>query len=211
MGRSLDLASSLLGDVDSLLEHHPAQRDPKRGRPAGPGNGPLLRAGTSLCYTAWEVYVEESLLETVEWLTASRQPDVLPTALRDWAAEQRPSPWLFAEGGWRDSVLDLVRARIEGDGQGRFGFNTASVPNVESLYKQVLGYSPLRSIRWQKKSNAAVRKGISELVEIRGEIVHKGSTPRSLTLGSVRGWADFVRRLAEQFDSQMVTWREASG
>src|SRR5699024_11137716 len=97
--------------------------------------------------------------------------------------------------------------RLEGDAQGRFGFNTASVSGVEGLYNQVLGYSPLRAIRWQKKSNAAVRKDISTLVEVRGEIVHRVTTPGALSLGGVRSWADFIRRLTEKFDAGLVEFR----
>ena len=204
---ALEAAQELLEDVNSLLDHHPAQKDPKPGKPAGPGYGPLLRAGTSLCYTAWEVYVEESLIETVEWLLANKKADELPEKLRSWVAEQSSDPWVFVGDSWRSAVLELVRLRIEGDSDGRCGFNTANVGGVESLYKSILGFCPLREIKWQKKTNAAVRKQVSELVIIRGEIVHRGSTPDALNLGLVRNWADFVRRLIEKFDEHMVEFR----
>lgn len=206
-GTALDAAVALLGDVDSLLDHHPAQKDPKPGKPAGPGYGPLLRAGTALCYTAWEVYIEEALLETVEWLLANTPAGELPEALRHWVADQNGDPWAFVGDGWRTEVLDLVRSRVEGDEQGRFGFNTASVPKVEGLYLQILGFCPLREISWQKKDNAAVRKDVSTLVRVRGEIVHRGTTPGALSLGKVRSWADFVRRLTSRFDDRLIEFR----
>lgn len=204
---AVDAAKSLLEDVASLLDHHPAQKDPKPGKPAGSGYGPLLRAGTALCYTAWEVYVEEALLETVGWLLDNKSPDELPQALRSWVSAQSSDPWAFVGDSWRSAVLGHVRSRLEGDEQGRYGFNTASVSGVESLYKQILGYSPLRDVRWQKKPNAAVRKDISTLVKVRGEIVHRGSTPGALSLGVVRSWADFVRRLTEKFNASLVEFR----
>ncbi|MDK9661417.1 hypothetical protein [Propionibacterium freudenreichii] len=204
---AFEAAESLLGDVASLLENHPAQQDPKPGKPAGPGYGPLLRASTALCYTAWEVYVEECLLETVEWLLKNKAVGDLPDALRSWVGNQGCDPWAFVGNSWQTAVLELVRLRVEGDEQGRYGFNTASVPGVEGLYVQILGFCPLREISWQKKTNKSVRKDISTLVVVRGEIVHKGSTPKSLTLGRVRSWADFVRRLTEKFDEHMVEFR----
>ncbi|MCD0172356.1 HEPN domain-containing protein [Micrococcus luteus] len=204
---ALGVAKSLLDDVASLLDHHPAQKDPKPGKPAGPGYGPLLRASTALCYTAWEVYVEEALIETVSWMLDNRSPDDLPDALRSWVSLQSGDPWAFVGDSWRSAVIEHVRARLEGDEQGRYGFNTASVPGVESLYNQILGYSPLREISWQKKANKAVRKDISTLVQVRGEIVHRGSTPGALSLGGVRSWADFVRRLTEKFDACLVEFR----
>lgn len=149
---AIQVANSLLEDVNSLLDHHPAQKDPKPGKPAGPGYGPLLRAGTSLCYTAWEVYVEESLTETVEWLLENKKVGELPEALRSWVAEQSNDPWAFVGDSWQSTVLDLVQSRIQGDEQGRYGFNTASVSGVESLYSNILGYCPLREIKWQKKN-----------------------------------------------------------
>lgn len=106
---ALEAAQELLEDVNSLLDHHPAQKDPKPGKPAGPGYGPLLRAGTSLCYTAWEVYVKESLIETVEWLLTNKKADELPEKLRSWVAEQSSDPWVFVGDSWRSAVLELVR------------------------------------------------------------------------------------------------------
>lgn len=204
---ALDAAKRLLGDVDSLLDHHPAQRDPKPGKPTGPGYGPLLRAGTALCYTAWEVYVEEALLETTRCLLDNDDAQNLPSAMRSWAVEQSRDPWAFVGDSWKATVMELLRSRLEGDEQGRNGFNSASVPKVEGLYKQILGYSPIRDIRWPKRSNQSVREQISLLVHVRGEIVHRGSTPGALTLGGVRGWASFVRRLTEKFDERLVAFR----
>ena len=204
---ALGAAVKILSDVDSLLENHPASKDPKSGKPAGSEYGPLLRSGTALCYTAWEVYVEEALIETVEWLLENRQPQELPKAMRDWVAKESSDPWAFVGDLWRSEVLRLVRNRVEGDEQGRRGFNTANVHNVRSLYREILGFDPLQGIRWQNKPNAAVRADISLLVQVRGEIVHKGRTPGALNLGGVRGWADFVRRLTEKFDACLVEFR----
>ncbi|MHA7619969.1 HEPN domain-containing protein [Cellulosimicrobium cellulans] len=207
-GIAVDRARQVLEDVYSLLQHHPAQQDPKAGRPAGPGYGHLLRSGVALAYTAWEVYVEEALRETVEHLVTSCEPDHLPKDLRAWVVEKTSDPWAFVGTGWRGQVLVLVEQRLEGDGTGKFGFNTANVSNVEALYSQVLGFSPLREVKWPKKSNASVRKSIEELVSVRGEIVHKGTTPGSLTLDKVRRWADFVKRLSEGMDKQLETYRQ---
>ena len=204
---ALEAAAKILSDVDWLLEHHPASKEPKPGKPAGSGYGPLLRAGTALCYTAWEVYVEEALIETVGWLLENLQPQELPQSMRKWVAKQVKDPWSFVGDSWRSEALNAVRRRVEGVAQGRFGFNTASVDKVESLYEDILGIKPLRGVSWQGKSNDAVRKDISRLVQVRGEIVHKGTTPEALSLGAVRAWAEFVRRLTEKFDGGMADFR----
>lgn len=45
-------------------------------------------------------------------------------------------------------TLELIGSRLEDDDQGRFAFNTASVQKAEGLSFSVLGFSPLRDIRW---------------------------------------------------------------
>lgn len=151
--------------------------------------------------------MEEALLETVELLMEDTEPDDLPDTFREWIVDAKPSPWAFVGDGWRREALSLVEKRIEGDGKGRFGFNTASVGNVDGLYNQVLGVSPIYGVKWRGRSNTMVRRDVSDLVEIRGEIVHKGTTPGALNLKGVRSWSEFVTRLCEKFEEQLEEFR----
>lgn len=204
---ALETAADLLSDVDSLLDHHPASKDHKPGMPTALGYGPLPRSGVALCYTAWEVYVEEALVETVEWLLENLEPQELPKAMREWVAKDRPDPWAFVGDSWRAESLRRVRAHIEGDEEGRYGFNAASVGNVIRLYTDILGFDPLSRVTWQNKTNAAVKNDVALLFTVRGEIVHKGATPGLLNLAGARAWVDFVRRLTEKFDACLVEFR----
>ena len=103
---ALKAATNLLNDADSLLAHHPASKEHKASKdhkpamPTAREYGPLLRSGVALCYTAWEVYVEEALIETVEWLLENLQPEELPKAMREWVAKDRPDPWVFVGDSW---------------------------------------------------------------------------------------------------------------
>lgn len=56
----------------------------------------------------------------------------------------------------------------------------------------------------------SVKADISTLVSVRGEIVHRGTTPGALSLGGVRAWADFGRRLTAKSDERLVEFRSAS-
>jgi hypothetical protein len=161
----------------------------------------------ALCYTAWEVYVEEALIETAQYFIENRQPGDFPEKLRQWIAIQKPDPWDFVGDGWKGQVLALVRLRVEGDGVGHFGLNTASVGNVDSLFYEVIGYSPIQEVNWKKQANRTVKENISQLVSIRGEIVHKGRTPESLSLAKVRNRKTFVDRLCSKFDERLVAYR----
>lgn len=201
---ALESAEALLSDVESLMQHHPAQKDPSRGRPPGAGYGPLLRACVALCYTAWEVYVEEALNETVATLCHDLDPVSLPDALRSWATANIADGWLFAGDSWRVEIPRAVESLTLGDGNTEFGLNTASPKQVSILYRDVLGIDPLAAVRWQGRTNKSVRDEVHNLVKVRGEIVHKGATPNSLNLAGVRAWVDFVRRLCGKFDQQLA-------
>lgn len=204
---ALAASDVLLEDVRSLMENHPASKLTGPGRPAAaPGVDPLLRAGVSLCYTEWEVYVEEALRETVSGLLKGDDHRVLPTSLREWVmAKAKSDPWAFAGGGWKSVVTAELDKRLDGN-SGKFGFNTASPDGVIKLYKEVLGFEPLTGVSWQRYSNDKVLADIGTLVEVRGEIVHRGTTPGALDINGVRTWANFVERLCAKFDAILREW-----
>lgn len=205
---ALAASDALLEDVRSLLEHHPASKLLGPGRPAAaPGVDPLMRACVSLCYTAWEVYVEEALRETVADLSSRDDPQRLPSSLRDWVtAKAKSDPWAFAGDGWKSVVADELDKRLDGSG-GKFGFNTASPDGVIKLYKEVLGFEPLTSVSWQGYANDKVLADVGKLVDVRGEIVHRGTTPSALDFNGVRAWITFVERLCKKFDERLVKFR----
>lgn len=205
---ALEASDLLLEDVRSLLEHHPASKLTGPGRPASaPGIDPLLRACVSLCYTAWEVYVEEALRESVADLLSRDDPLTLPISLRQWVASKAKSdPWAFAGGGWKSVVTAELDKRIDGSG-GKFGFNTASPDGVIKLYMEVLGFEPLTSVSWQRYANDKVLADVGMLVEVRGEIVHRGTTPGALDFNGVRTWVNFVERLCKKFDARLMEFR----
>lgn len=205
---ALNASAALLEDVRSLLEHHPASKLDGPGRPASvPGTEPLLRACVALCYTSWEVYVEEALRETIEDLLSRNDAQALPTSLRDWVATSAKSdPWAFAGDGWRNVAMEQLVRRFDGKG-GKSGFNTANPDGVIDLYNRVLGFEPLTRVSWQGYGNDKVMADIDSLVKIRGEIVHRGSTPGALNIGGVRIWVTFVERLCQRFDALLVEFR----
>lgn len=205
---ALEASDALLNDVRSLLEHHPASKLSGPGRPlSAPGIDPLLRACISLCYTAWEVYVEEALRETVAYFLEGGDPAQLPDSLRLWVADKAKSdPWRFAGTGWASIVADEIDRRLDGNG-GKFGFNSANPDAIIKLYREVLGFEPLTSVSWQRYSNDKILKDIGTLVAVRGEIVHRGTTPVHVDFNSVKGWIDFVERLCAKFDARLVEFR----
>lgn len=205
---ALELSKGMIEDVHSLLHHHPASKQEGRGRPETvPGIRPLLRACIALCYTAWEVYVEEALRETVEYLIESRDPDDLPTSLQNWVTKEASNdPWAFTGERWKDEVRNRVALRLDGTG-GKGGFNAANPDNVDKLYAQILGIEPLKSVSWQNFKNEDVLKTVALLVSVRGEIVHRGTTRGDVDINGVRDWVNFIERLCTQFERKLDAYR----
>lgn len=203
------LTTSLL-DVDNLIEYHPAVADPGQKR-AVTDEGPLLRSCVLLAYAAWELYVENGLIWTVEELVGrSSSPDQLPGALRAFVAEGfRSDPWRLAGDAWRVATVDAVKVRVRGSGDdGSFGLNTAGPRQVIALHNQILGARLLDECRWQGKPASKVKEDLALLISVRGTIAHTGQAPGSLNLAGARSWRDWVQRLAGQLDRQLEWWVE---
>lgn len=208
---ALQAAQTLLGDVDVLVRKAEDVTGGTRGRPSE-DLGPLKRAATALCYTAWEVYVEDSLIWLAERAGQVPTPDNLPAKLRV-ATEQHAKgsdPWMLAGDSWRRAVVDVVTDATRGrGGDGSGGLNTASAQNIDKLHNRFLGRALLDQCRWQGRDNASVRYSVDELVTVRGRIVHRGETPGDLHLSGVREWRTFVNRLCEKLDLQVEGFANA--
>lgn len=210
MSDALDHFEALMSDVDNLIEHHPKFLEPLQGRPSA-DEGPLLRSCIVLIYAAWEVYFEDSLIETAK-LLSERKRDDIPQKTQDYlAAKVSGDPWRLADDGWRSALVEVVRETVRGreDEQGSYGVNTASAKTVSLLQHQILGVSVLDRSTWNARGrNTAkgVKDRLTELVKLRGEIAHTGRPLTTLHLAHVRKWRNFVNRLAHTHDEKLTTW-----
>jgi hypothetical protein len=154
-----------------------------------------------LTYTAWEVYVEDLLLEAVPYF---RLHTHLPQKLRDKIAQRVQSkPWNLAEKSWTTEVEKTVKSISVGEG-GRLGMNSANTKNVNEALEIVFGDTLLDRCRWQGMSATANKKYIDQLFSRRGALVHRGALDRGdgpMKLGTVRDWADWVGKLADKLDA----------
>lgn len=192
---------SLMEDVQNLLVAHPAQSG-SPGRPAG-DTGPLLRSAIVLLHTAWENYVEQIAIEGFNDLLKRIGSDHtrLPHRLRSELGTVK-NPWALAGEGWKSEAL----AAVERDAN---RLNTPSVANTEKLLDLAIGLPEiLHSVSWRGASNQKVRGKLDEFVhDIRGQIVHRGTTPGRLHKGGVEWWIVFFNRLVAQIDSKVLEYR----
>lgn len=192
-----------MADVENLVTLHPSQQGTP-GRPAG-DTGPLLRSAVVLLHTAWENYVEQLAIEGLDLLLNEIAGDHnrLPASMKTNLGNLK-NPWSLAGSLWQAEA----RAAVEREA-GRL--NTPNVANTESLFELAIGLpNGLHDISWQKMSRAKVLANVDEFVhDIRGEIVHKGTTPSPLHKGGVENWIKFFDGLVSKLDPKIGTHLEA--
>jgi hypothetical protein len=186
-------------DVNVLLTLHTGSGSP--GRPTG-NNGPLLRSALVLLVTAWENYVEQVLSEAIDHVvpTIATDPTLLSPFLREAVANQaEKAVWAVIGDGW----LDVARKRLNHEIS---TFNNAASRQVNDLVKNVLGIeSILDVVSWPQYDAAKAQAELTSLVnDVRGEIVHRGTTPGSLNLAGVRSWRIFMKHLVRCFDEALA-------
>lgn len=191
----------LNSDVGSLLDLHPSIANPGPGRPPG-DTGPLLRATVVLIHTAWENYVEQAILEANAWILShigASHAD-LPTGLRRAVAShaQKFDPFDITGTGWSNVARRHVETKV-----GKL--NTPNAQNVNELTKDCTGVDAIMGeISWTNRTSQQVEVLLNTFVhDVRGEIVHKGTTPGPLNLPGVRDWRDFAGRLVSKYDLKL--------
>jgi hypothetical protein len=189
--------TQLLKDVNNLLTLHPSSQG-TAGRPAG-DLGPLLRSTLVLLHTAWENYVEQVATEGLEFLLSQIGDDHtrLHHTLRSKLGSNR-DPWSLAGTAWKSEARSTVAKTV-----GKL--NTPNVENTENLLDLALGLADgLQGISWQNKTSAKIVEEVDEFVhDIRGEIVHKGTTPLPLNKAGVTEWGGFFDKLVVRLDDKV--------
>lgn len=196
---------SLLNDVGTLVSLHSGSGAP--GRPAG-NNETLLRAAVVLLVTAWENYIEQAVGETFEHVLAQigddpqRLSDHLQKVIQKAAGKDA---WAVTGDGWRGVAQAEVAGLIA-------NLNNAASGQVDGLIYMALGIPAfIDNVSWQNRLAANVRDDLRSLVnEVRGEIVHKGTTPSALNLAGFNEWKNFVSKLVTRVDTVLANMVETS-
>jgi hypothetical protein len=163
----------------------------------------LLRAAVVLLVTAWENYIEQAVEEAFDHVLTQigdnprRLSRHLQTAIQ---SEARKDAWNVTGNGWRHVALTEVGSLIA-------DLNNAASGQVEGLIAKALGIgSFLDGVSWQNKSASSVREDLRSLVnDVRGEIVHKGTTPSALNLAGFSEWKNFITKLVGRADAVLAS------
>ena len=170
----LKFESNLLVDVDRLIESHGQLNHKGMGRR---GLGHITRSGVLMLCAAWELYVEELLIESARVIIdRAASPDDLPEkvqkeiakAVRDSKHELKPLQ--LAGEGWRNVYINHALAQVQ-------GLNTPKSGNVDTMYHRLVGVPEL-SNSWSIGAN-----NIDSFVTARGDIAHRGRDAQYVIFG----------------------------
>ncbi|MEW5424044.1 HEPN domain-containing protein [Amorphus sp. 3PC139-8] len=169
--------SNMLVDVSRMVESHGQLNDDGPGRR---GLGHITRGGVLLLCAAWELYLEELLIEAVEICIARcADPDVLPEPVKhtisDYvrASKHHFKPLAMSGDGWQTLYLEIAREHVS-------ALNTPKRHNIDAMFLKLIGLADL-SDNWSVGPDA-----VNDFVSARGDIAHRGKDAGYVTINRLR-------------------------
>ena len=189
-----------LQDVDALLKLHGVQGE------AGPtrryGLEVFNKSAVVLITSYWEAYCEDIAEEGLECiLTHAKTSDVLPKEIKKIIAKELKADvnelaiWSISDDKWRA----VLRGHLDTLQEARNRkLNTPKHKNIDDLFESAIGL-PNVSGKWtlspQLKADKA-RAKLDKLVELRGEIAHRGKAKTSVKKATVVDHLGFIKQIA---------------
>jgi hypothetical protein len=185
---------NMLVDVDRIIETHGNLNHDGRGKR---GLGHITRGGVLMLCAAWELYIEEVILEGVQFFFASVDlPNALPRDVqKELARAVKESkhdlkPLELAGEGWKNLYRNHTNETLA-------GLNTPKSGNLDPLFKRFLGANSI-SGNWSSGAQA-----INAFVGVRGDIAHRGRDARYVTIGKLSGYKGLVSLAAIETDNYL--------
>lgn len=184
-----------LRQVDRLLDIHANLTGTSPGRRHDVQV--LNRSAVLLLVATWEAYVEDLAISGCRTMVEGRDSyEQLPklalvmTAQRLKSEKDETSTWKLAGDGWKNELL--AQAEIEAS-----KLHSPNAAKIEALFKNTLGLQSFsKNWHWTGCSRENVIGRLNTLIEVRGDIAHRGETSDPVTKAYVERSADLVRRLA---------------
>lgn len=187
----------LLVDVDRIIASHATLNHDGGGRR---GLGHLTRSGVLILCAAWELYVEEVLVEGVEYFIVKfDSPDQLPNpAKKELSAFVKKSkhelkPLELAGDGWESLYRNHAKETAS-------AFHAPKSSNLNLLFRNFLGVDDFS--RWWSLGH----REIDNFVSIRGEVAHKGSDARYVNINDLKGYLLKVKQTAIEVDNELTVY-----
>jgi hypothetical protein len=170
-------------DAERLLKLHDSETQRQRGRPSRQVEV-FKRAAIILSITAWESFIEDTIRVCAEKQirTATSPADVQRTfnsVAEAWLQRSPKAPHLagWAGDGWKS----LIREKLDSDLR---KLNTPNTKNVRDLSKCYLSTDITAHWSWTRTSAPRAAERLDKLIELRGDLAHRG--PELFRSASVR-------------------------
>ncbi|TSD90286.1 hypothetical protein FFK22_002205 [Mycobacterium sp. KBS0706] len=193
---------AMMRDVDRIIDTHSTIQNGSRGNMA---LGHLTRSGVLLLCAAWELYIEELLVEAVRVsIDRCSTPDALPQRVRltiaDFVRESKHQlkPLQMAGDGWETIYLEVANKWVS-------DLNSPKSHNIDEMFLKIVGIENL-SASW---SHGAV--AVNNFVAARGDVAHRGSDAGNIHMNVLRDtYKPQICRTAIETDNAISTYIRAS-
>jgi len=187
--------------VERLVDSHTALRKGAKG--PDPHNT-VLQASVFILCAAWERYVEDVLIESLEKLLKCRiSPKEFPDSVQIQIKQAVHHENLhhadilkLAGDGWKDVHRESAQERIE-------KFNTPKPENIDKLFFQQLGLKDL-SAKWSTDPAE-----IKAFVVTRGDIAHNGIDAEKVSKDDTIHFKTILARTVKETDEAIYEFLKA--
>lgn len=157
----------------------------------------LTRSAIVFLVSAFEVYCEDLLRETSEYLIKNAKDAInLPHDVRSTICEQakKTSPLDLCDEGWRKVYKQIVEDRTN-------GLNTPNTKNLEKIFQELVGMKPtiIRNLLTDSKGNNM----IDPIIIFRGTIVHQVRANQYVQIETVQDYKQVIANIVVQLDKKM--------
>ncbi len=192
-------------DIDHLIGLYEAMEtlyeDDKEGIPEG--YEVLFRSAVVLMVSHWEAYIEDICGEALEHLVkhvseASKLPKVIKkqTAIELKESKNEIKVWDIADKGWKNYIKERLPALKEARNR---SFNTPKAHNTADFLKNALGITDIRTAWTFDRFNPEdVSKKLDVLIELRGQIAHRGRIKQNIDKQLVEDHVQFLRKVVSK-------------
>ncbi|MGD9873530.1 MAG: HEPN domain-containing protein [Kiritimatiellia bacterium] len=192
-------------DVENLIQYYEFADESFREAAIEPPPGAdvVLRSAIVLLVTYWEAYIEDIVSEGVAHLVEHvPDPNNLPKELLKAIARELKTDkneiaiWRLASDGWRE----LLTQRLPGFRERRNrSFNTPKSDQTRQFVCEALGISDI-TLCWKidKDEPAQTCKVLDKVVELRGQIAHRGKLSKTVKPEVVRSMTEWFKKLVSK-------------
>jgi hypothetical protein len=164
-------------DIDKLLQVHGELTGNKPGRRYEVEV--LNKSGIVLLTSFWEAYCEDLAAEALELLVSDAPgAAILPVELQKRVARELKADkhelaiWRLADDQWR-VTLQARLTQLQAERNRRL--NTPSADNIDQLFRDAVGIEKVSAAwYWHNMSAGQARAKLDKLIELRGEVAHRG-------------------------------------